>query len=238
MFLFHLLSSEDNIISRDILKCQVKSPKAGDWFITVQQDLRDIEISLTCDEISTFSKPRFKKLIKTACKNSCFKSLLRDKSKLSKGKEIDYSTFEMQNYFQPGHNLTNLSARRIFKVRSRDLPIKGNFPNQHDNITCPMPSCQERESQDHLWSCQFLDAGNKICQSGTEYLDIFGNDVRKQEIVMTIIFNRLEIRNKSCKNSAREPRGKKSDLHLVIREARRGSRRKKQDKRMKKLTRS
>ena len=60
MFLFHLLSSEDNLISREIIKCQIESPKAGDWLVTVQQDLRDIEISLTCEEISTFTKPKFK----------------------------------------------------------------------------------------------------------------------------------------------------------------------------------
>ena len=142
----------------------------------------------------------------------------------------------MQNYFQPGHNLTINSMRRIFNIRSRDFPVKGNFPKHYYDLKCPMFSCQEPESQMHLWSCQYLDSNNALCQLSTRYTDIFGNDVKKQELVMSIMFKRLEIRNKSCNTSAREPRGRAAGLQLVIREARRETRRKKQDRRLKKLT--
>ena len=144
----------------------------------------------------------------------------------------------MQKYFQPGHSLSNDSVRKIFKIRTRDLPIKGNFPNNHNDLKCPMASCHERETQRHLWTCQFLVSEDIICQSSIDYDDIFGADVRKQQLVMRILCQRLEIRNKSCNNSAHEPRGRASGLHLVIREARRGARRKKQDRRIKKLTQS
>ena len=238
MFLHHLLSAEDNLISKQIIKCQMESPKTGDWLLMVQQDLKDVKISLTYDDIATVSKQRFKKLVKNACQKACFSSLLREKQKLSKGKEISYTNFEMQKYFQPGQNLNTDSVRKIFRIRSRDLPIKGNFPNNHSDLTCPMMECNEVENQRHLWKCQFLSAKNTLCMSGSEYDDIFGDDVGKQKTVMMIIFKRLEIRNKSCNISAHEPRGRSAGLQLVIREARRGSRRKKQDKRIKKLSKS
>ena len=134
MFLYHLLTSDDNSISKRVLLAQVNCPKTGDWAKLVQQDLEDLKINYSFEDISkNFTKQNFKKIIRTECKQACFMSLLKEKNKLSKGKEIMYEEFKMQTYLKPGHNLTQHSARRIFSLRSRDLQIRGNFPNVYND---------------------------------------------------------------------------------------------------------
>ena len=188
-----------------------------------------MQIRYSFQEISTsFTKQRFKNLVKKQCELACFRSLMKEKNKLSKGREIKYKEHKMQSYMKPGSGLAPDTARKIFSLRSRDLQIRGNFPNSHEDLSCVMPLCQERETQEHLWSCSFLAPENVIVQQDLQYNDIFSEDVRKQELVMEIIFQRFQLRNKNCGNRAREPGGRSSSLHLVITEARRGTRRKKQ----------
>ena len=52
----------------------------------------------------------------------------------------------MQNYLKPGIGLAPDAARKIFCLRSRDLQIRGNFPNLHEDLNCVMPLCGERET--------------------------------------------------------------------------------------------
>ena len=95
-----------------------------------------------------------------------------------------------------------------------------------------MPLCEEQEDQQHLWTCPYLSSANVIAQPHLKYIDLFGKDIGSQKLVMEIMFQRFEVRNKSCTDSAREPRGRSNNHNLVIRDARRGTRRNKQYKRI------
>ena len=105
---------------------------------------------------------------------------MKEKNKLSKGREIKYKEHKMQSYMKPGSGLAPDTARKIFSLRSRDLQIRGNFPNSHEDLSCVMPLCQERETQEHLWSCSFLAPENVIVQQDLQYYNIFCENVRKQ----------------------------------------------------------
>ena len=79
----------------------------------MKNDLLDCKIDLTFEQISQMSKYQFKKLVKNKTELACFRHLLEEKSKLSKGSDISYTKFEMQPYLQPGNNLNIDQMRKI-----------------------------------------------------------------------------------------------------------------------------
>ena len=85
-YLHHLLSSEDNSLSKLVLQGQINSPSRLDWIHSVKEDLIEFGINLSFDEIAIMTKQKFKSIVKEAFKYACFKSLMNEKEKLSKGK--------------------------------------------------------------------------------------------------------------------------------------------------------
>ena len=55
------------------------------------KDLKDLNICLSFEEIEQMSKYKFKKIVKEACNKFAFCYLLEQKTKLSKGKQIQYN---------------------------------------------------------------------------------------------------------------------------------------------------
>ena len=115
--------------------------------------------------------------------------------------EINYDTFQTQTYLKPGSGMSSESMKWIFVIRSRDLAIRGNFPNSHKNVKCVIRECSENiESQRHIFSCPFLAPSNEIISNDISYDDIFGNNVTKQCQVMEIMRKRYSIRNEYVNN--------------------------------------
>ena len=123
-----------------MLQGQINSPSRFDWIFSVKEDLEEFKIKHSFEEIALMTKKKFKGIVKEACRSACFNSLLNEKEKLSKGKEIIYNELKTQSYLLPGNNLSTESARWIFTLRSRDLPIRGNFPGAHKELKCKIPA--------------------------------------------------------------------------------------------------
>ena len=188
---------------KTVLEEMINKPYKGDWILVVKEDLKELQINLSFEEIASISKKRFKEIVRNACKQACFLSLLSDKNKLSKGKEIEYSEFKTQKYLLPGTKMSTESIRWIFAIRSRDLPIRGNFPGAQSDNKCAIEQCPEQmESQYHLFVCPFLSSNNEIVSSDISYNDIFKNNVEKQHGVMKIMQSRYnrrrELMTASC----------------------------------------
>ena len=62
MSLFHLL--------KNFFQAQCEQPIRGDWVSTVKQDLSDLNINLTFEEIQNTSKEGFKEFIKEKVKRA------------------------------------------------------------------------------------------------------------------------------------------------------------------------
>ena len=120
--------------------------------------------------------------------------MLEEKSKLSKGKEIEYNEYKIQSYLTPGYELSTDDICMILKCRIRDLNVKGNFPNAYRDTKCIFPLCTSYESQSHLASCEFYD-NHLIIPEGLIYEDIFISDVKKQHKIMNILAKRCKIQN-------------------------------------------
>ena len=140
---------------------------------------------------------KFKQLVRNACEDASYISLLKEKKGLSKGSDISYVKNEPPKYLLPGSNLSLLSMRRILQIRIRDLPVRGNFSRANVDTSCPFPLCKTPgpETQWHLMHCSVLTKKCALIQSDTMYEDIFTNDFLKQYIVMKILFERLAMLN-------------------------------------------
>ena len=220
-FLHHLLTEEEDSLSKKIFLKQVEKPIRGDFAKLVNKDLLDCEINLTYDEIKRTSKRKFKEIVKHAIEKASFKNLQKDKNKLSKGKEIAYKYQKHQGYLIPGNNINIYDMRRIFQLRIRDISVRGNYPNSYPSTICPFPGCSKEETQVHLFYSNCWAKTNDLAnvnERSVIYEDIFSDNVLKQYQVMSVIYAKLESRNLViCEDRQLDPRRTQRSLTLVIR---------------------
>ena len=194
LYLHHLLTREKLSLACQVLDQQIRKCGKGDWFKVCQKNIRDIGISQLFSNITSVSKSYYKKQLKFACENAAFTYLINQKDKLSKGKEINYNNFQMQNYFKSENNLNLKLMRQIFLLRVRNLPVKCNFPSQYSDVKCVINICEGDDSQSHLYFCDFVSPKNVITTRNINYNDIFMTDVSKQVTVTHIIMQKYQSR--------------------------------------------
>ena len=152
------------------------------------------ELKLTIEEIKSSSKTGIKKSLNESINKAALDYLIKTKNKQSKGSELFYHSLEMQPYFQPQNRLSIRQMQQIFQLRSRNLPIKANFPNQFNDKRCVIPECSGQDSQRDLFNCKYLDPNNILMERSIEYEDLFSNDVKKQVLVMNILYQKYNSR--------------------------------------------
>ena len=151
-YLFHLLTVEGSPLVKQVFDRQVKKQKRGDWIKTVLKDLEDLNINLSLSQIALMTKQKFKALVKSSCETACFRYLLNEKQKLSKGKELIYTKFETQMYLNPGMGISVDTMRKIYHIRCREVFVKCNFPSAFSDKKCLAPHV-EIDEQSHVYSC-------------------------------------------------------------------------------------
>ena len=87
----------------------------------MKEDIVKVDINLTFEEIGDLSKDTFKELVKTKVRTKAFTDLLNLQKSHSKGKEIVFKQFSLQEYLLPRNNLTNKDKYFVFKAISRTL---------------------------------------------------------------------------------------------------------------------
>ena len=166
----------------------------GDWINLVKKDLKDLNINQSFEQITMISKPKFKQLVRDACKESCFKQLLLDKQKLSKGKEINYTESKTQNYLLSENGLSTEIMRKIYHTRCRELYLKCNYPASFSDKKCLSPCNEGQDCERHIFSCKYFSKQNEIFLSNISFEEVFENNVQNQVSVVNILFSRLEVR--------------------------------------------
>ena len=176
MFLHYILNrNKSSLISR-VFWAQVKKPVSNDWVLIVKEDLEDLEIEEDLEDIANVSKKAWKEKVKEAVKKKSF-NYLTDQIKqkgLSKLKDLHYSEFKLQAYLS-GLGYPTVVKKFAFKIRSRMVPVGGNFGNKD---LCPLCNLRD-DDQRHLQEClvlkiatpQLLDTIND-----THYEDVYSED--------------------------------------------------------------
>ena len=198
LFLQYILQEEENSLLNKFLVAQIMEPKAGDWWLSILEDMEDFNLTFTNYEIKNMKKEVFKKKVKHAASEAAFKWLNGKKAELKKMKDIQYKKLEIQDYLL-SPSLSTHQTKFLLQLRSRMLPLRTNYHKMYKDDNCPLCSLSgqgERfsDSQQHLLSCNVLSSDTDINEIDLRYSDIFGSDVNKQSKMTILLSNKYKKR--------------------------------------------
>ena len=196
MYLWHILSRQDDELIHRVYNTQKVSNSVGDWVRLVNADKDELGIELTDEDIQGVSQEMFKTYVKKKVKVNYLKHLNSLKYKHYKSEFLECTDVKMADYIKDPR-LTTRKKQLLFALRSRTLDVKGNFKNQNSNPWCI--SCGLfQETQGHLLQCPPLVQNLNYLQGQSSKLDdkyIYGNIEQQIEIV-NIYSDILEEREK------------------------------------------
>ena len=181
MFLHYILSRDENEPLAKFFEAQNLRPSKNDWCYTVKNDMADIDLEYTFDEIKMIKKAKFKKIVKSKIINAAFADLNQTKDRHSKLDNIIYNNdLELQSYFKSSSVVPD-DIRDLFKFRTRMSNVKNNFKSKFkNNLTCPLSGCDEIENDIHLANCKIINSKRSVINEDIDYFDLFRNNVDEQ----------------------------------------------------------
>ena len=200
MYLHYLLTNK-NILPYRFFQAQQSNPCKGDWSETVKNDLSELDLTLSHDEISKMSKARFQTLVKERIRKIAFAYLVKKKEKnkeTSKTKDIIYKSLEIQPYLLPNQMSTNSSdstqlCKFTFSLRCRMVRVKENYKSSNESLTCEL--CNSHiDSQKNLLTCKALTNDNSIVATPPDYEDLFCCDPEKQLSLAILLREKFKMR--------------------------------------------
>ena len=212
-FCRYLLNQDENSLLSEFFRAQCESPTTGDWVSSVKQDLVELDIDMTFDQIRSYSKDAFKIIVKKHVKAAAFKMLISLQQTHSKAQITKYSELDLQTYLGSEKNfMTNKEKAFAFTARSHMLNVKCNFKFGKADLKCRF-GCDKDETQDHLYDCPAI---NDVIRSSYSYNDLFSNDPAKVKSVTKVLMERhqrLESQNTSV-NRQPLPCSATADLNI------------------------
>ena len=173
LYLKYILHEKQTSLLHRFFTLQLEQPTKGDWVSTCLNDLKELKISQTFDEIKLISKNQFNKLLKERLKENAFKYLINKQG--SKGSEIIYSDLSMSEYLLPTNSeLTIEEKQRLFAVKTRMTDIPSNYPKPEVKYFC---HCGLTEDMRHIYFCELINEGK---QPNMEYEKIYTGNISEQ----------------------------------------------------------
>ena len=165
---------------------QLRHPVKNDWASSVKEDLSDLDMDMTFDQIRSMSKDAFKDAVKKQVKIKALDYLKNKQSSHTKSKNMSYNELNLQEYLRPETNLTNKEKAFAFASRAHMLDLKNNFKIGKNDLNCSL-GCNQLEEQPHLLSCPVI---NSESDQGN-YSDIFGTDPKKIEAITKTLIDKF-----------------------------------------------
>ena len=214
-FLWYILQQNTNSLLSVFFKAQLENPIKGDWILTVLNDLKELKIDMTFDDIQKMSKNRFKKIIKENIKVSALHHLQNLQKLHSKSQNLSYHDLQLQDYLKPGHNMTKKEKCFTFAARTRMLDVRCNFKQGKSDLSCR--KCQSfEESQQHLLLCSALRDNSLVdTDSIPDYHDLFSSDKAKIATIARLLLEKFKLLNTdtiNCKSMCTDSSGAASDI--------------------------
>ena len=198
LFLWWITNQSEDSLIYQFFQAQENDSYRGDWSRMVREDLENLEIDLTTDQIKCASKEELKRFLNKQIEEQAFKYLINQKNKYSKMSSLKYDKLELQNFFCSDEKLMPSEISSIMQIRSRMLPVKNNFKSsfQSDKMFCR--GCLDRrsiEDQTHILLCPVLNGNCPSTNNNLEYEDVFSDNPKKiVEVVRMIMSNHLKLR--------------------------------------------
>ena len=188
LYLKYILEQDEDSNLLKMLKLQIENPTKGDWASTCVNDIKELNLKMSFEDIKVMTKQKLTTIIKEEMKKNAFRYLNSKRGK--KGEEIDYSCLEMSEYLLPTNTILTIEQKReLFAIRNRMINIEHNFPKKDTLAIC---ECGTKEDMHHIYNCRLL-SDNKQKQS-VDYNAIFNGNVKQQTTVYKIFKQKLEKR--------------------------------------------
>ena len=130
-------------------KVQWMNPNSWDWTFQVKNDMKDLGLDLSHEEIEEFSKHKFKMMIKEKVRDRTFSILLEEKEKHSKMKNLHYSKYQTQSYLT-NKDIPKNDALNVLRFRTRMTKFAKNYGSLD---VCP--ACRKHlDGQDEIENCE------------------------------------------------------------------------------------
>ena len=170
MFLWTILEKPDTELVKQVYNAQKMQPVKNDWYLQVQQGLKDFNINLSEEEIKSLKREKFKTIVKKSVKEQGEIYLSKSRSNHSKSKNLN-NKFELQDYLVC-HQLNIHEKQLLFKFRTQTYECKANYRRLYEpDLSCFV--CQNEDTQEHLTvSCKVSENMN---MGDVSYEDIFGS---------------------------------------------------------------
>ena len=178
---------EDSLLA-NFFQAQCEDPTKGDWVSQVKEDMRNLKIEMTFDNIKTFSKDGFKQTVKKHVKAAAFAGLKEIQETHNKSKKLVYNELKMQEYLSSNSGMTIKEKAFAFSARAQMLKVKCNFKTGNPNIKCSL-GCDSYEDQEHILNCPVLEDDNLTTISN--YSDLFGNNQMKIKMITQALMKKF-----------------------------------------------
>ena len=173
---------------------QLEQPTRGDWASMCRQDLTDLSIDKSLEEIKQMTKIQFSKLVKEKTRSKALIYLTGKQG--TKGKEIRYENLEMSEYLLPSTPALTIEERRkLFSIRNKMVNIANNFPKSDIKEKC---SCGKIEDMQHIYECEQLNTNSM--DKSLRYEKIYNGNISDQ----IKVFRKMEI-NLEKREDMRKP---------------------------------
>ena len=186
MYLHNILKKPKTELIRKVYETQKILPTKNDWFQQISEDKNKLGLSLSDEEIQTFSKDRFKTLVTKAVRNFALNILNQNASKNenSKSRNLIKVEFTREKYLED-KRFSKSESELLFALRTQMVPgIKSNFSSQYvNNLTCELCSAHP-DSQENLLTCAALTKNVNI-PDNVQYEDLF-RSVEKQLAIVKV----------------------------------------------------
>ena len=195
MFFHYILNEDEGSLINQVLQAQIRCPSKNDFILSVEDDLQELDIYLSVEEIKNLSKDRMRKFVKNQVNEKVLIFLNNLKKSHSKVLHINHSELKLQDYFHPTNVKSIQLSKFIYSARCRMLNVAVNFRNQNiGKLNCKF-GCDSLDSQPHLLECVHM-AGNEVIGSDESfsYEDLFSPQVKHQIRVAQILEEKYQKR--------------------------------------------
>ena len=200
MFLKDILDEKENSLVRQFYELQLKKPTKRDWASTCAENLEELNIKLSNNEIRNIKRNQFKNILNRKINDVGFKYLLKKRGK--KGQEVEHFTLRMADYLAPNSSGLSIEEKQqLFAIINRMVNINYNFPQNNRIDLC---YCGELETMEHIYYCKILNKEDPIIS----YNQIFNGNIGEQVTILrrfeTNMKEREQIKIQNKENRTRE----------------------------------
>ena len=144
-----------------IFESQKSHQTSKDWVTTITQDIKELNIDKTFEEIKKMKKNEFNRMVTQKIQKWALDKLEEKKKTHSKVKELTHENLGIQKYLKHSNiKITKEERQLIFQLRSEVTNVKMNCKGKYEDLKCE--ACKEGdETQEHVYKCKILNKNEK-----------------------------------------------------------------------------